>query len=468
MSEAWTPAWELAEAVRSGKVSARATTEAALARVAARNPTINAFVHLDAEGALRQAEAIDAAVARGQDPGPLAGVAIGVKDLEPVAGMPFTFGSRAFADNVATGDSVQVARLRAAGAVVLGKTNTPEFGYKGFTENRLFGPTRNPWNRELTPGGSSGGSAAAVAAGMVALCTGSDGGGSVRIPASFCGVYGVKPTAGRIPVAGETYPKWSTHSTYGPLARCVRDGARYLDAVAGPHPDDLVSLDAPAGHYEAAVVGPMPRLRRLAWSSDLGYAAVDPEVAAIARAAAARLAEAVGAELVEAHPGFADPMATWTTIGVPGDTVLVDSLSEERQALLEPGFVRFAELGRAITAAQYHEALQARHLLNRCVNAFFEDHDLLLTPTVAAKAFPAEGPPPKAVAGQKVGPAGFLPFTYPFNVTGHPAASVPAGLTSEGMPAGLQIVGPRFADALVLAASAAFEATGGWPRPKVD
>lgn len=458
-------AHEIADAVRAREVSAREVTRTALERVAAHNPALNAFVYLDGEGAIAQADAIDAAVARGDVPGPFAGVPIGVKDLAMVAGMPHTNGSRAYADNVAKRDSVEVGRLRAAGAVILGKTNTPEFGYKGFTENRLFGATGNPWNPALTPGGSSGGSASAVAAGMVPVCTGSDGGGSIRIPSSFCGCYGLKPSAGRIPLANDGYPTWSTHSCVGPIARSVRDAARYLDIAAGPHPDDLHSLDAPAGGYEAAVLGRPPALQRIAWSRDLGYATVDPEVVAIAEAAARRLADAVGAELVDANPGFTEPIQTWLVIGAPGDVVLVDGMTEAQREVLEPGFRAFTEMARDFTAAQYAQALQERHALNRTVNAFLAEHTILLTPTVAAPPFAKEGPPPTVIAGKEVGGAGFIPFTYPFNLTGHPGASLPAGRDSSGMPVGLQIIGPKFNDRLVLQVSAAYEAVAPWDWP---
>ena len=461
-----TLAHEIAGAVRARKVSAREVTRAALERVAQRNPALNAFVYLDGEGALARADAIDAAIARGEDPGPFAGVPIGVKDLAMVEGMPHTNGSRAYAGNVAKRDSVEVARLRAAGVVILGKTNTPEFGYKGFTENRLFGATGNPWNPELTPGGSSGGSASAVGAGMVPVCTGSDGGGSIRIPSSFCGCYGLKPSAGRIPLANDGYPTWSTHSCVGPIARSVRDAARYLDIAAGPHPDDLHSLDAPAGGYEEAVLGAPPALQRIAWSRDLGYATVDPEVATIAEAAARRLAQAIGAELVEANPGFTEPIQTWLFIGAPGDVVLVDGMTEAQREVLEPGFRAFTELARDFTAAQYAQALQERHALNRTVNAFLAEHTILLTPTVAAPPFAKEGPPPTVIAGKEVGGAGFIPFTYPFNLTGHPGASVPAGRDSNGMPVGLQIIGPKFNDRLILQVSAAYEALAPWEWPE--
>ncbi len=459
------PAHVIADEVRKGRRSARATVDLALVALAEKDPALNAFTFVDEASARAQADAVDACVARSDDPGALAGVPLAVKDLEGVAGWPLTNGSRAYAGNIAARDSVQVARLRAAGAVIIGKTNTPEFGYKGYTENALHGVTRNPWNTALTPGGSSGGSAAAVAAGIVPLATASDGGGSIRIPASFCGIYGIKPTNGRIPMADDGYPHWATHSSRGPVSRNVRDAARYLDVVAGPHPDDLHALDAPSGAYEAAVLAGAPRLRRVAWSRDFGYAAVDAEVAARAREAAARLAAALGAELVEAHPGFVDPMPTWYALGAPGDAALVASMTAAQRALLEPGFLRFAESANEISGVQYAQALQERHRLNRTMTRFFGEYDLLLSPVVAAKPFKAEGPPPMVIDGKETGPAGFIPFTFPFNVTGHPAASVPAGRDSGGMPVGLQIVGPRFADALVLQASAAYEATGPWAFP---
>jgi aspartyl-tRNA(Asn)/glutamyl-tRNA(Gln) amidotransferase subunit A len=458
-------ACETADLVRRGKLSAREATKAALERVEATNAALNAFVYLDPDGALRQADAIDEAVARGEDPGLLAGVPIGVKDLEPVAGMPHTFGSRAYAGNIAERDSVQVSRLRAAGVVILGKTNTPEFGYKGFTENQLFGPSRNPWNPERTPGGSSGGSAVAVTAGMVALCTASDGGGSIRIPAAFCGCYGIKPSAGRIPRAGETAPAWSTHSTLGPVSRTVRDAGRYLDVTAGPHPNDCDCLDAPPGGYEAAAMAAAPRLRRLAWSPDLGYAPVEPEVVRVARSAAQALADAVGAELVEAAPGFAEPLGAWYAMAAPGDLLILERMTDEQRALLERGFVAFAEQARQLSGYDVAAALEERHQVNRILSAFFEEYDLLLTPTVACTAFKAEGPPPAAIGGAEVGPAGYIPFTPPFNLTGHPAASLPAGLAADGLPVGLQVVGPRQADKLVLTVSAAYEAARPWSWP---
>jgi len=458
-------ACETADAVRSKQLSAREALEAALKRIEVMNPPLNAFIAIDPEGARRQADAVDAAIARGDDPGLLAGVPMGIKDLEAVAGMPYTHGSRAHANDIADHDGVSVARLKAAGAVIIGKTNTPEFGYKGFTINELWGATRNPWDTEKTPGGSSGGSAAAVAAGMVPLCSASDGGGSIRIPAALTGCYGIKPQAGRIPRAAAHAPTWSSFSTLGPMARTVRDAARYLDVAAGPHPDDLEALDSTGGHFEAAVLGGSPTLRRIGWSADLGYAVVEPEVLALARKAAEAFAAANGAELIDASPGFANPMQWWITIAASGDTRLVDAMTEEQRAVLEPGFLAFSELGRKITAVQMAEAQEQRHQTNRAMTRYFEQYDLLLTPTMPMTAFVAEGPPPTVIDGREVGPGGSIPFTYPFNFTGHPAASLPAGLAANGLPVGLQAVAPRYADALLLSASAAYEAARPWTYP---
>ncbi len=450
-------AWEIADRVRNKDVSAREITDQALRRVDGGNIPLNAFTAIDRRGARKQADAVDKAIARGEDPGPLAGVPMGVKDLEPVSGLAWTSGSKAFASRIATYDSVQVARLKAAGAIVIGKTNTPEFGYKGFTDNLVYGPTRNPWDTSRTSGGSSGGSASAVAGGLVPLCTASDGGGSIRIPAAFCGVYGIKPNAGRIPRAGESAPTWGVLSQVGPISRNVRDSARYLDATAGPHPNDLDSLDAPGGGYEAAALGGVPRLRKIAWSGDLGYAAVDPDVLRLAEAAALALAGALGVELLEAHPGFDDPMPWWFGIAAAGDTYLVDEMTPEQRTGLEQGFVAFADLGRNVTAVDVARAQDMRHKINRKMTAFFEEFDLLLTPTTAATAFSIESGPPTSIGGREVGPAGFLPFTYPFNLTGHPAASLPAGFAPDSMPVGLQVVAPRFAEKLLLSVSAAYE-----------
>lgn len=458
-----TTAWETAAAIRAGELTAVEVLEAALSRIEKANPALNAFIYVDPEAAMAAARQVAEGIRLGEAPGLLAGVPIGVKDLEGVKGMPHTEGSRAYQNRVADADSVQVARLKAAGAVVVGKTNTPEFGYQPLTNNLLFGATGNPWAPELTSGGSSGGSASAVAAGMVPLATASDGGGSIRIPAAMCGIYGIKPSAGRIPRADLHASHWGTHSTRGPVSRNVRDAGLYLDAVAGPHPNDLDSLDGPVGIYELAAMTAPPKLRCIAWSKDLGFAAVDEQVQAVALEAARAMAEALGVELVEADPGIGDTVATWYTLAATGDAAMLDTMTQAERDLVQPGFIAFAEQARAITGVQIAEAQQARHTMNRALTAFFDRFDLLLTPTCAALPFPKAGPSPAVIGGKQVGPGGVVPFTSPFNTTGHPAASIPAGMSREGLPVGLQIVAPRHQDALLLSVSAAYERARPWP-----
>lgn len=458
-----TTAWETVAAIRAKELTAVEALEAALKRIEKANPALNAFIYVDPEAAMAAAQQVDAGCNRNETPGLLAGVPIGVKDLEGVAGMPHTDGSRAYRNRLADVDSVQVARLKGAGAVVVGKTNTPEFGYLPLTNNLLFGATGNPWNPELTSGGSSGGSASAVAAGMVSLATASDGGGSIRIPAAMCGIYGIKPSAGRIPRADLHASHWGTHSTRGPLSRNVRDAGLYMDAAVGPHPNDLDSLDGPIGVYERAAMSAPPKLRRIAWSGDLGYAVVDEQVCAIALDAARALAAALGVELVEADPGFGNTMATWYTLAAAGDAAMLDSMTEEERNLVDPGFKAFAEQGRAISGVQVAEAQQARHTLNRGMTEFFNQYDLLLTPTAAGLPFAKEGPPPSVIGGKQVPPGGIVPFTAPFNTTGHPAASLPAGMSREGLPVGLQVVAPRHLDTLLLSVSGVYEQARPWP-----
>lgn len=452
----------IADAVRQRHVSPLEVLDYFLGRIERVNPPLNAFVHVDAERARAEARAQGEAVAQGDDPGLFAGVPLGVKDLEAAAGMPLTFGSLPFAHNVADRDSVQVARLKAAGCIVVGKTNTPEHGYTGWTTNRLFGPTRNPWDPSRTPGGSSGGSGAAVAAGMVPLATGSDAGGSIRIPASFCGVYGLKPSFGRIPRADPAPPGWRDISHLGPLCWSVRDAARWLDVAAGPHPDDLDCLDAPTGRYEGSLRLP-ERPLRIGWSPDLGYATVQSEVVAVAREAAQTFA-ALGHLVEEVPPLFDDPMPILLTIMRVDDYAIFERRFEELKDQFDPGFRQLMEQGRGIPATEYARAQARRHKLAWTVNRFFEQYDLLLTPTMPVEPFGVEGPAPSETAGRRVELKSYTPFTYPFNLTRNPAASCPAGLSGAGLPVGLQIVGPRLRDDLVLAASAAYEAARPWAR----
>src|SRR5579863_1212955 len=293
----------LAEDVRSGRTGARELVTHALERIDALNGTVNAFVAVDDTAALEEAARIDEMVVAGSDPGPLAGIPIGVKDLEDAAGFVTSHGSPVFAGGAAaTVDSPLVARLKAAGCVVIGKTNTPELGWKGDTDNAVFGPTHNPWNLDHSPGGSSGGSAAAIASGMIPLATGSDGGGSIRIPSSCCGLSGVKPSLGRVPSGGPEPPDWQNLSTKGPMARRIADVVAALDVVVGPDATDLRSLPRPEASWPAALLDPQVPVR-VAWSPTLGYAPVDDEVLKICTRAVSVL-ESLGAEVVEIEPVF--------------------------------------------------------------------------------------------------------------------------------------------------------------------
>ncbi|HEY7915517.1 MAG TPA: amidase family protein [Acidimicrobiales bacterium] len=451
----------LAEQVRSGRRPAGSLVDHALAQIAAHNPTINAFVAVDEARARAGAAAVDAKVAAGGDPGPLAGIPLGVKDLEDAAGYVTTCGSKAYADRPpAREDSPLVARLVAAGCVVVGKTNTPELGWKADTDNQAFGPTLNPWQTDHTPGGSSGGSAAAIASGMVPLATGSDGGGSIRIPSSCCGLSGMKPSLGRVPGGGPTAPDWQHLSTKGPMARRLSDVVAALDVVVGPDPSDLRSLPRPEASWIAALDDPKPP-RRVAWSPTLGYAEVDAEVLAICERAVETMAS-LGTEVVEIESVFdADPVDDWVKLsGVYNLRTHAGVRGTEAWGMVDPILAMVIEGAASMSALEVVRAEDACHHLNLRLVDLFHDVRLLMTPTMAA------APPPRALGGAGLinGTTDFnwVKFTYPFNMTRSPAASVCAGLTSSGLPVGLQLVGPQHADLVVLRSAAALEEAIGF------
>jgi aspartyl-tRNA(Asn)/glutamyl-tRNA(Gln) amidotransferase subunit A len=351
-----------------------------------------------------------------------------------------------------------VARMKAAGAIVVGKTNTPTLGWIGATHNLLFGATRNPWNPEKTPGGSSGGASAAVAAGLAPLAIGTDGGGSIRIPASFAGIYGHKPSFGRIPV----YPAsaaWSL-SHVGPMTRTVLDAALMMQACAGPDERDVNSLPPQPTDYVKALRGTLKTLR-IAWSVDLGVArAVDPEVAAACAQATKAFREA-GARVEEVKLAWPSSKYAWYMIFCGGIGARLEPYLERRSEI-DPGLLRIVEWYRTERPTAYLNAWADRLAWWQHPRALFEKYDLLLTPTVACPPFDVNLDNPTTIAGQPVEPYDWIPFTYPFNLTGQPASSVPCGFTKSGLPIGLQIVGRRFDDATVLRASAAFERARPW------
>jgi aspartyl-tRNA(Asn)/glutamyl-tRNA(Gln) amidotransferase subunit A len=457
----WKPAWELAAMIRRRELKPSELMAATIARVEAVNPKLTAFVALRPEQALAEARALDEKIARREELGPLAGLPFGVKDLENAAGLPTTFGSKPFRGHMPEGDSVQVARLKAAGAVVLGKTNAPEFGYTGFTKNLLFGVTRNPWNLERTPGGSSGGSSAAIAAGLVPLATGSDGGGSIRIPACYVGCFGLKPTKGRIPLeASLGMQGWNDTSVLGPLTRTVRDAAMCMDAAVGYHAADPDSLPHPGISYQA-VLERLPKKLKIAFHPNFGEL-VQSDVAREVEKAVAVFKE-MGHEVVEIDDPIVDTARDWQRLGATQSYALLHEMFETHRGDFGRAFLSGTETAAHITWKHYGAVYRRRHQFNEWCRKIFERYDLLLTPTLPTEAFPAAGPPPSEINGKPLRDIMCaVVFTYPFNLSGHPAASVRAGLTDSGLPCGLQIVAERLREDLVLQASYAYEQARPW------
>lgn len=456
------PVTTLAADVRAGTTSARELVVHALERIEALNPSINAFVSVDDSAALEAASRIDAAVAAGDDPGPLAGIPIGVKDLEDASGFVTSHGSVVFAGGpAATVDSVLVARLKAAGCIVVGKTNTPELGWKADTDNVVFGPTRNPWNLDHSPGGSSGGSAAAIASGMVPLATGSDGGGSIRIPSACCGLSGIKPSLGRVPTGGIEPPDWQHLSTRGPMARRVADVVAALDVVVGPDPSDLRSLPRPEAPWPSALKDARPPTR-VAWSPTLGYAPLDDEVRALCTRAVSVL-EGLGIEVVEIEAVFdEDPVRDWLTLAVAYNLrTLASYRGTEMWGRVDP--LLAAQIDWAADHMGVLDVIRAEdacHRLNARLVELFHDVRLLITPTCAGLA------PPRALDGSGMIngeiDANWVRYTYPFNMTRSPAATVCVGTSGNGLPVGVQLVGPQHADLVVIRSAAALEAALGF------
>jgi aspartyl-tRNA(Asn)/glutamyl-tRNA(Gln) amidotransferase subunit A len=461
------PATELAAAIRAKRVSPVEAVDAVLARIERLNPTLNAYCTVAAAAARAAAKAAEAAVMRGEALGPLHGVPVSIKDLVATKGIRTTYGSQLYEHFVPEEDAPVVERLKAAGAIIIGKTNTPEFGHKGVTDNPVFGPSRNPWSLAHTPGGSSGGGAAAVAAGMGPLAVGTDGGGSIRIPCSCCGIYGVKPTLGRV-AAAPTFGGLDILSHTGPMSRTVRDAALMLNAMVGADARDISSLPADGTDYLAGLERGIAGLR-VAYTPDWGYAAVDPQVRQLTAAAAQRFTD-LGCHVDEAHPGFADPDQVY---GILSSAItaarLGDKLPEWRERF-DRSLVPQIEQGLRWSAVDFVRAANVRRTLSEAFRRFFERYDLLLTPTLAAPPLPVGVDDYREIGGRKVGRRGWIAFTFPINLIGYPAATVPCGWTAEGLPVGLQLIAPRLAEALVLRASAAFEAIAPWAdrRPPLE
>ncbi len=451
-----------AELIRDGTATAREVVQAALDRVAAQQNRLNAFVYLDADGALGAADAIDRAREAGEQPGPLAGVPFGVKDLEDCIGMPTTRGSRWYADAPpATRDDIHVERLRAAGAIPIGKTAAPEFGAFGYTASALHGVTRNPWNPDRTPGGSSGGTAAAVSAGAIPFGTASDGGGSIRGPAASCGLPGLKPTYGRVPTFGVT--RHAGNAVNFALATTITDTALLFDVTVGPDMRDRTSLPTPGVSYLDAIEQLPVGALRTAWSADLGFATTDPEVVSIAERASTTLMDAAALVDTGVDVQIDDFIRIYAFMESVDQFVDVPENWQDRLDELGPLVVDGWRRGRTVTLPQFAKVEKARRGLELQVAQLFDHIDVLLTPTNPCAPFAAEGPMPTEIAGQPCHAGSAALLTMFANVANLPSITVPAGLTADGLPVGLMITTARHREDQCLRLARIFEQAAPWP-----
>ena len=456
------PAAELLRLYRARKASPLEVMQAVLGRIDAVNPQVNAIVTLARDAALWEARRATAALKRNAALPPLFGVPVGIKDVTPTRGLRTTYGSKLFESHVPDEDALVVERLRAAGAIVIGKTNTPEFAFGPNTVNTVFGATRNPWNLDRTAGGSSGGSAAALATGMCPLAEGTDLGGSLRGPASFCGVVGFRTTPGLVP-RHPSVLAWDSYSVEGPMARTVADTALMLSVMAGPDDRAPLSYDVDAGEFTRAVKGASVRGWRIAWTPDLdGLVLVSQEVREIVERAVG-VFRSLGARIETACPDVSDvPEIVRLTRGFLMVARHADKLPEHR-AVLQPGLVENTEQGLALSPREIAEGELLRSRQWQRVREFLTTRDVWLTPTMAVPAFPIDHPHVMEIDGRPVGKAMQRSFlTYMVSVLGLPAISIPCGFTRDGLPVGLQIIGKRRGEAAVLRAAAAFEAAHPW------
>ena len=449
---------ELRKLYQKREVSPVEVTEVVLSRIEQLNHSLNAFITLTPELALEQAHQAEQVYASHETPPPLAGIPTSLKDLIPTKGIRTTYGSLLYKDWVPDFNAPIVERLYQAGVVMLGKTNTPEFGWKGESSNRIVGPTHNPWKHGYTAGGSSGGAAAAIAAGLGTLAQGGDGAGSIRIPSAFCGIYGLKPSWGLVP----RYPASSVEllSHIGPMTRTVSDAALMLTVMAGADPRDPRSIPVDLD-YLAVSTESIADLR-VAWSPDLGYVPVTPEIQEMTAKAAMRF-EALGCHVEEVNPGIPDPWSDvvriiWSSSFAAMYMQKTDDISK----YVDPGLASVIEVGKQFSAVELATANIKRNDYYHAMRTFMENYDLLLTPTLPITAFMAGENYPEQISDGQNNYLSWTPFTYPFNITGQPAATVPCGFDSYGVPVGLQIIGHWRDDVKVLQASAAFESIAPW------
>jgi aspartyl-tRNA(Asn)/glutamyl-tRNA(Gln) amidotransferase subunit A len=456
----FTPATTLTADIAARRISPVEVTEAILRRIAAFEPVVNAFAHLDAEGALAQARAAEAAVMRGDRLGRLHGVPVSIKDMMPVRGLPYSRGTATMLGTIADDDAPIVTRMRKAGAVVLGKTTTSEFGWSAVSRSPATGLSHNPWGHGLNAGASSAGAGIAAASGFGPLHQGSDGAGSVRLPAHFCGVVGFKPGFGRVPYLPLPNNDYMSH--IGPLTRTVADTALMFSVMAGPHPWEHTTLDGVADTSLETLAGGVAGLR-IAYSADLGHARVDPDVAALV-AAAVRHFEAMGAHVEAVTP-------SWGPVGPD----LIDGLWKAHMSnnahllpewadRMDQGLVACIRSAEGMSAREYLALRARKHAYSESIHRWFDDWDILLTPSASVAAFPVELLMPEHWPQHEWDWLRWAQFSYPSNIAQSPSISVPTGFTKAGLPVGLQITVKRFDDTLALRAATAFEAASPWAQ----
>jgi len=471
-------ACEMAEKIRTQELTSVEITEIIIERIEKINPIINAYCTPTFDLAREIAKKADEAVKINDKLGILHGIPATIKDETETKGIRTTFGSKMFENNKPRRDEPIVKRIKDAGCVILGKTNTPAFGYKGETDNLIFGATKNPWNLKRTPGGSSGGAAAAIASGLGPLAVGSDGGGSIRIPSCFCGVYGLKPTFGRVPQTSmQLTGSLGTLVHRGPIVRYVMDAALMLDAIVGEDDSDRYSLPKPNYSYLEKLID-KPNKLRIGYSLDLGFAEViDNEVKTSVLNAVQKFEE-FNWSVKDGRIKIRNPESIMWTFWATGFAYLLNPFLKEWKDKMEPDLVEMVNVGLKYSMLDFKVAEIQREMIYLSICQLFKKFDIIITPTLACPAFElgksfAEKIDSKTdiiIDGKKVGPLEWLPFTYPFNLSGHPAASIPCGWSSEGLPIGMQIVGKRLDDLTVLQVSKAFEEIQPWQdkRPQFN
>ena len=455
------PAWEMKEKIESQELSSTEITETIIERIEKINPIINAYCTTTFDLARTMAKEADERVKKGEKIGLLNGIPTSIKDLNQIKGVRTTFGSKIYENNIPEEDGVAIARLRKEGCVFIGKTNTPEFGFKGVTDNLIFGATKNPWNLGRTPGGSSGGAASAAASGMSPLAQGSDGGGSIRHPAGLCGIFGHKPSFGRVPRYPREFIAAHDLSVVGPIVRYVKDAALMLDAMKGPFMKEMFMLPRDdTSYYE--VIDDRPNKLKIGYTIDLGFAKfIDPEVEKAVIDSAQKF-EKFDWEVEEVRLKIKKPERAFLTMWISLFAYDLKSKLEKWGEKLDPALLKLVEAGLSYGTFDLPKAIIERRNFYEKFMPIFDDYDILITPTTAITAFELGIPYPTKINNVNVSPTAWQPFTYPFNMTGQPAATIPCGWSKEGLPIGMQIVGKPFDDKTVLQVSKAFEDISPW------